>query len=268
MKTVHRPNPYSLITSGQSAVRVAEQHGSPESVAGLDKALCALPLTDMDCQADHIVQVAVKAVELAMDAEEWQLLDDVEHTVSCLIHEPDGATMKHPAVLAVAMLATRAAVVHGQTSRGCSSERSAWERAYLLGLEALSGVVGVVYGEKSGRGLDKRMSEFVAAVRRAIPYAALFETRRALVEAARAYGLFVIGMRQPMPSGGRWEWARRIGDALYLFEVVPPLVENHPYGSVAVCRTTEDGTAGPVRYIPLGPNEDRRRAVVEAQYRI
>jgi hypothetical protein len=55
---------------------------------------------------------------------------------------------------------------------------------------------------------------------------------------------------------------------VFLFEVVPPLVEGHPYGSVAVQRVTEDGRPGPVRSFPLGADENRRRAVTEAQYRI
>ncbi|MEU0857463.1 hypothetical protein ABZ352_18770 [Streptomyces griseofuscus] len=257
----------ALITAGQKAVRATEHRGSPETIATVDRALSDLPVTVMDDQAERLLHDALRALALAEDAEEWALLEDAERGVSMLLHEPDGATLQHPAVRAVATLAVRASIVHGEAIGG-SAERAAWERAYLLGLEALRATTGAIYGEASGRELDRRVTEFFTAVRRAVPYAALMATRFALVEAARAYELPVIGMRQPLPTNSRWQWARRVADAVFLFEVVPPLVEGHPYGSVAVQRTTRDGESGPVRYIPLGADEGRRRAVTEAQYRI
>jgi hypothetical protein len=215
-------------------------------------------------------------VSLAEDAEEWALLADVERTVSRFLHEPDGATMEHPAVKALVLLTSQCGSRYGVRVDDpielrawvASLERQAWNRAFLRGLDALRELGTAIGGSDNGRALDKAMTEFLTAVRRAIPYSALYETRRALVEAARAYGLFVIGMRQPMPVGGRWEWARRIGSATYLFEVEFPHMDGDPYGAVAVRRIAEDGTAAPVRYIPLGPDEERRRAVTEAQYRI
>jgi hypothetical protein len=258
---------YPLIVSGQAAVRAAERRGCPQTVAAVDKALCDLPVDVMDDQADRILHAALRALSLAEDAEEWTLVADVEQTVSALLHQPDGATIHHPAVLAVVTLAARATFVHQKMIEG-SAERAAWERAYLLGLEALRAITSAVYGEEPGPDLDTAVTRFLTAVRRAIPYAALIATRYALVEAARTYGIFVIGMRQPMPSGSRWEWARCIGDAVYLFEVEPPLMGGAPYGAVAVRRTTTDGTAEPVRYFPLGADQERGRAVTEALHRI
>ncbi|MGA5411514.1 hypothetical protein ACPCSC_30205 [Streptomyces lavendulocolor] len=250
-----------LLTAGQEAVRAAEHRGSPETVRALDTALCALPLLDMDDQAERILNDALMAVTRAEDAEEWQLLTDVEHAVSRLMHEPDGATLEHPAVLAVGRLAVQCSI---RVEKAGAAVAWAWGRGYLAGVEALRMVTGAIRGERDGRALDKAVTEFLAAVRRAIPYAALYETRRALVEFARSNGLFVIGMRQTMPPG-RWEYARRIGNAVYLFEIVPLLVEGHPYGSVAVRRTAEDGTAGPVRYFPFSSIE-AHHAANEALY--
>ncbi|MGW0562851.1 hypothetical protein ACWDZ4_20085 [Streptomyces sp. NPDC003016] len=252
-----------LLTAGQEAVRAAEHRGSPETVQGLDKALCAMPLLDMDDQADRILHEALKAVARAEDAEEWQLLADVEHAVSRLTHEPDGATLEHPAVFAVGKLAIQCGI---REEKAGEAVARAWSRGYMAGMEALRVVTGAIRGECDGRALDKAVTEFLTAVRRAIPYVALYETRRALVEFARSYALFVIGMRQTMPPG-RWEYARRIGTAVFLFEIVPPYVELHPYGSVAIRRTAEDGTAGPVRYLPFSSIE-AHHAANEALYRI
>ncbi|WP_404949091.1 hypothetical protein HFP70_35500 [Streptomyces sp. ARC14] len=251
-----------LLADGREAVRAAEHRGSPETVAGLDKALSALPLLDMDDQADRVLNYALAVVARAEDAEEWKLLTDVEHQVSRLMHEPDGATLEHPAVLAVGKLAARCGF---REAKAGAAVARAWDRGFMSGLEALRKVTGAIGGETNGRALDKAVTEFLAAVRRAIPYAALYETRRALVEFARSYGLFVIGMRQTLPPDGRWEYARQIGSAVYLFEIVPPLVEGHPYGSVAVRRDAADGTAGPIRYFPFSSIE-AHHAANEALY--
>ncbi|MFD4933468.1 hypothetical protein [Streptomyces virginiae] len=265
MTTVDRSTLYPLITAGQAAVRAAENHGTPEALAAVDRALCELPVNLLDTPADETLHGALHAVSLAEDAEEWKLLADVEHAVSLLLHKPDGLTLEHPAVMAVGKLAIRCSVA-GEDA-GASVAR-AWHRGYLLGMEALRAVSGTIYGSTDGRALDKAVMEFRAAVRRAVPYAALRKTRLALVEAARSYSLFPIGMRQAMSPSSRWGWSRRIGTSTYHFEIEPPLFHGHPYGSVAVRRTAADGTAGPVRYFPLGADEERRRAVTEAQYRI
>ncbi|MEU6632916.1 hypothetical protein ABZ905_32220 [Streptomyces parvus] len=248
MSSTTRTNLHNLITAAQSAVRAAESHGSPDTLRGIDAALCALPVNDMDGRADCALYAAIRAVSVAEDAEEWELLADVEHQVSRLMIEPDGATDEHPAVLAVVRLVERCGF--RQEKAGAAVAR-AWDRGFMSGLQAMRKVMGAIGGGTDGRALDGAVTEFLAAVRRAIAYSALYEARGALAEAARSYGLFVVGMRQTLPPEGRWEYARRIGSAYYLFEVVPPFVEGHPYGSVAVRRDAADGAAGPVRYFPF-----------------
>ncbi|MFC8538073.1 hypothetical protein [Streptomyces sp. NPDC057249] len=250
-----------LLTAGQAAVRAAEHRGSPETVAGLDKALCALPVLDMDDQASELLHAALKTIALAEDAEEWELLTNVERTHSQLIVYPDGVTLEHPVMAAVLMMTARCFALNAD-NRGVVAR--AWDRGYWAGMHALAAVRDAIQGTTDGRALDKAMTEFLTAVRRAIPYAALFETRRALVEFARTYELPIVGMRQPMPLG-RWEYARRVGNAIYCFEVAPPLVEGHAYGSVAVRRTAANGTVGPVRYLPFS-SIDGYQAANDALY--
>lgn len=267
MTTTTGPGLRALITAGQEAVRAAERCGSPQTVAAVDRALCHLPVTELDDLADRLLHDALRALNRAEDAEEWPLLADAKWAVSELLNQPGGATLHHPAVKAVATLAFQSALAQKGTAEG-TAEYTAWERAWFLGLEAMRATSGVVYGEKSGRELGKRSEEFFTAVRRAVPYAALVIARDVLAEAARAYGLPVIGMRQPLPATSRWDWSRRIGDAVYRFGVMPPLFEGHPYGCVAVQRLARDGGDGPVRHFPLGPDGDRCCAVIEALYRI
>jgi hypothetical protein len=267
---------YPRIIAGQNAVRAVEIYATPDDVATLYGVLCGLPVNVLDDQADRILHDAIRALALAEDAEEWALLNDVKQRVAQYLREPGAATMAHPAVQAVIQLTSGCGSRFGRqigdpierTMWEVNPERRAWERAYLLGLEVLRELSAAIYGEGPQQGLYKELQDFEGAVRRAIAYGALYEARRALVEVARSYGLFVVGMRQPTPVGGRWEWARRIGSATYLFEVEPPHINGDPYGAVAVLRIAEDGTHMPVRYIPLGSDEKRRRALTKAQYRI
>ncbi|MFB8025922.1 MULTISPECIES: hypothetical protein [unclassified Streptomyces] len=267
MTTAVRTDLYPLITAGQSAVRAAETRATPDLLRAVDRALCAFDVNALDNQADRILNGAIRAVSLAEDADEWEALKVAEEAVSTLVHHGPASTVnEEPAVNALVLLAGRCLTASDKTT---GVVEVAWERAYWASVEVLSTVMRVVRGEDvTAQHLDKRLTAAFTAVRRAIPYEALYEARRALVEAARAYGLFVIGMRQPMPKDGQWEWARRIGTGVFHFEVEFPHMDGDPYGAVAVRRTAEDGTAGPVRYIPLGPDQERRRAVTEAQFRI
>ncbi|WP_330335862.1 hypothetical protein [Streptomyces sp. NBC_00557] len=75
------------------------------------------------------------------------------------------------------------------------------------------------------------VDDFLVAVRTAIPYPALFAARDALVEAAESALLFPIGGRQPIRGMQGLGWSRRIGGALYVFEVTGPRpLENAPDG--------------------------------------
>ncbi|MGW0757089.1 hypothetical protein ACWD1Y_11475 [Streptomyces sp. NPDC002814] len=255
-----------LLTAGQEAVRAAEHRGSPDTVRALDQVLCALPVLDMDDQAHRILNEALQSISLAEDSETWEFLNKVETAVSVWLHTPDREDFGNDAIMAVAELAVHCGIVHGRTI-GCSAERRAWDRAHLAGSQALRTVVSAVNGNADGRELDRAMVTFLDAVRRAVPYVALMGTRYALVEFARTYGLFVVGMRQPMPDGP-WEWARRLGGVVYLFRVDPPGVNGHAYGSVAVQRFAKDGTAGPLRSFGLFSLGERRNALNAARYRI
>lgn len=255
-----------LLTAGQEAVRAAEHRGSPDTVRALDTALCALPILDMDDNAHRIVNDALRSISLAEDSETWGLLEKVETTVSTWLHNPDRTDLGNAAMLAVAELAVHCGAVHGRTIEA-SAARRAWDRAHLAGSNALRTIVSAVAGHADGRQLDRAITEFLESVRRAVPYVALMGTRYALVEFARTYGLFIVGMRQPMPDGD-WEWARRLGGAVYLFRVNPPGMNGHPYGSVAVQRFAEDGTAGPLRSFGLFSLGERRDALNAARARI
>ncbi|MBV1940811.1 hypothetical protein KUF83_30210 [Streptomyces sp. BV286] len=271
MTTIVRTDLRPLIVAGQSAVRAVEDRASVASLFALERALLAMHprqgSAERRFEFDEALAKAAAAVRGAKNRPEWDMVTDVERAVSRLMHEPDGATLDHPAVREVGKLAVRCGMAEGKA--GAAVAR-AWNRAYLLGMEALHITAGATYGERSGRDLDKAVTEFLTAVRRATAYSALYDTRNALVEAALAYGLFVVGMRQPMPPGGRWEWMRHIGGVVYHFETLPPsYVEgSYPYGAIGVRRTAGDGTSGPVRYFPLSPKGKRRNPVMEALYRI
>ncbi|MEU1597962.1 hypothetical protein ABZ468_35310 [Streptomyces sp. NPDC005708] len=260
-----------LITTGQTVVRAAEQYGSRETVTAVHAALRTLPVIDLDEQAHSILLGALEATAKAVRATEWTLLVDVEQTVSPLVNPGGHVFSDHPAVIAMTRLinacTTRQAAY---TVPGCPNgtiTAAAWQRAAQAGIYARGKLNAVLNGVLFPRQMDDAMADFRTAVRRAIPYEALYETRRALVEAARCYQLFVVGMRQPMPADSLGEWARRLGEAVYLFEVLPPQL-GQPHGSVAVQRIRQDGTADPVRHIPLGGDLERRRAVHEIRRRI
>ncbi|MBG7704874.1 hypothetical protein HCJ76_44135 [Streptomyces sp. MC1] len=263
MTTITHAAMRSLLTAGQAAVRAAEQRATPESVHAVYESLCQLPLLDMDDHAYLIVQGAIRQTASAEDVDTWTLLLDVEHTVSAWLHDPDASLAADDAIMAVARLGVHCANNHEESAM---EERAAWLRAYQASVEALRATASATNGHTGGRELDKAIVTFLDAVRRAIPYAALYEARRALVEFARTYGLFIVGMRQPMPAGGPWQWSRRIGDLIVLFSVEPPTAEGFPYGSMAVQCITKDGTVHPPRHFALsGRQQD---ALAEIRHRL
>lgn len=252
-----------LLTAGQDAVRAAEKRGSRRTVNAVYEALCALPLLDMSDEAYNLVQVAVREAAAAEDAETWAIVDDVEHFVSEYLHNPDSELAGETAIMTVASLAVHCSLSREGKLNGL--ERRAWMRAHQAGVEAIRAIAGAVDGTTDGRTLDKAMKQFLTAVRRAVPYVALYATRRALVEFARTYGFFVVGMRQPMPEDSEWEWMRRIGEAVYTFRVSVPGEDGFPYGAVIAQRVVEDDSRGPVRPFAL---TDRPASIAEARYLI
>ncbi|MFD0352968.1 hypothetical protein ACFVHW_04350 [Streptomyces sp. NPDC127110] len=257
---------HALITAGQYVVRSVETHASRDGLIAVYAALGALPVNLMDDQADISLHDALRAVSLAEDAEEWDIITAAEQSLTQMLFT--GAPVAEaPALRAVVRLLSQCAVRSDSYESG-SVVREAWKRADAAGTTALEEVLAVLHGALRGPTTDRAATEFLTAARRATAYQALFEARRALAEAARAYGLFVIGLRQPLPRAGLWQWARRIGPAEYQFRVERSSPTTHPHGAVVVRRVAGDGTVGPMRQFPLSTDDGRRRAVIEAQYRI
>src|SRR5262249_12386222 len=157
----------------------------------------ALPVIDLDEQAYQILHMALRATGKAATATEWTLLADVEQTVSPLVNPGGHVFSDHPAVTAMTHLidactARQAAYAVPERPTG-DIIAGAWQRAAQAGTYAFGKLTAVLHGTLFPRQMDAAMADFRTAVRRAIPYEALYEVRRALVEAARSYGLFVVG---------------------------------------------------------------------------
>ncbi|MEU9925063.1 hypothetical protein AB0H51_27910 [Streptomyces griseoluteus] len=243
------------LSAAQAAVRAVEARATRENVAALYEALGEFHPMGLDNQAFDIIRAARDQVTRAEYSDAWELLWNAEHEVSTWLVEPDGPNAGDDAIMAVAALAVHCARAF---AGGAGTERSAWYRADTAGVDALRAVVSAVNGHTDGRTLNRAVVTFLDAVRRAIPYAALYEARRALVEFARVRGLFIVGMRQPRADD--FEWARRIGAAVYLFRSGPP------FGSVSVRRIADDGTVGPERHFSLsGRGQD---AIAQALTRL
>ncbi|MFF0754457.1 hypothetical protein [Streptomyces sp. NPDC004267] len=252
----------ALLTAGQDAVRAVEQYGSPDTVRGLDVALCAFPL--VDDRVHYAVSDAVRAVSLAEDSETWTHLLAMERAVSTWLHTPDDEGLGSTAITAVALLASHVTVESVTTAGRSAEERRAWERTHHVGVVAIRAIVAAVGGTADGESLDQAITAFIASVRRAVPYAALIQVRCALVEFARASGLFVIGMRQPTPNDRRG-YDRTIGNRTFQFHVDPPTYA-YPYGSVTVVRVAPDGSSSDSRAFPLyafGPRRTGMDAVLD-----
>ncbi|MEW2289422.1 hypothetical protein [Streptomyces sp. NPDC047841] len=165
-----------VLTSGQAAVRGAEQRATPQSVHAVYESLCQLPLLDMDDQAYAIVQGAVRLATTAKDAETWSLLLKVEDTVSAWLHQPDASLAADDALMAVARPGVHCSSQH---ELSVTLERAAWLRAYRTGVKAPRVTASASNGNTSNTELGKATVAFPDAVRRAIPYAALYGARRA-----------------------------------------------------------------------------------------
>jgi hypothetical protein len=176
-----------LLTGGQDAVRAVEERGSQHTGEALFAALCSLPLLDMDDRAYCRVQTAIREVAKVEDSPVWALLDSASFAVAVWVDD-QGADGAADAALTMVM---RLAV---HCSYACTGGRlgdledKAWKRAHLAGLTAVRAMAGAASGSDF-RTFDKAMSEFSAAVRRAVPYVALYTARTALEEFARTYGV-------------------------------------------------------------------------------
>ncbi|MFH8257885.1 hypothetical protein [Streptomyces roseolus] len=241
------------VTGTQAAARAVEERPARDTLQDLDAALCAMPVDAMDDVAETFLHDAIRAVSLAEDTEEWAQLGDVRRELAVLVADPRGATMEHPAVKALIVLLARCMERSGRKE----TDRPRWEGAYSAGLTLLRNINEVINSAEDPRVLSTADMAFLSRVEHAIVSRALYETREALAATARAYGLFVIGMRQPAPEGSWADWTRRIGGAVYRFEVVPPFMDGGLHGAFLVRRVAEDGTQGPARFFPRSPDEKR-----------
>ncbi|WP_331726101.1 hypothetical protein [Streptomyces sp. NBC_00470] len=177
------------ITAAQDAVHAVVQDGSTRTLATLDQALCTMPVNALDDEADLALHTALRAVDRAHNADEWNLLATMGQSLASLSKDtPEAYTTvsTHPTVHAVLMLVAHCSERSTQHEHGTSA-RTAWEHALCKGTEAFSMLLAVLSMQTPASSMEEPRAALEAAVRRAIPRAALDETRYALTEAARAY---------------------------------------------------------------------------------
>ncbi|MFJ8301319.1 hypothetical protein ACIQ9R_36210 [Streptomyces sp. NPDC094447] len=250
------------VTAVQAAVRAVEERPARDTLGALDAALCNAPVTTMDDFAETSLHDALRVVSLAEDADEWAMLEELREELAKIVGLVETATTAHPAFRALVLLAAQC------ETRFRAGDGAAWNAAWFNGLAALRRLSEMAHSTEDPDALSKAGMAFINSVQRAIAASALYESRRALVAIAEAYGLFVIGMRQPAPEDSWADYSRRIGRADYLFEVVPPFVAGFPYGAIRVQRVAEDGTQGPARFFPRSSDDKARAAVETALSRI
>jgi hypothetical protein len=239
MSTYARTELRVLITAVQAAVRAVEADPQPVTLRDLDAALCALPLDDLDDDADQAVRDAVALVSDARDSSVFVRLHETAKALEELGQGAMPPLHEHPAMKSAVLLLSRCYAEAGNWPDG-SAFRRAWSRAAAEGLPVLRAVVEFPDASPSDDTVKRRVAEWSAAVRRAVAYRALYKAREALVKAARGYGLFPIGGRQPLPDGFHGAWTREIGQETYRFEVTPPdLSGGAPFGWVLVTRTSD-----------------------------
>ncbi|MFE1270586.1 hypothetical protein [Streptomyces sp. NPDC058758] len=250
------------VTAVQAAVRAVEERPAHDTLGALDAALCDAPVASVDDFAWTSLHDALRVVVLAEDADEWAMLEELREELAKIVGLVETATTAHPAFRALVLLAAQC------ETRYRAGDGAAWNAAWFNGLAALRRLGEMAHSTGDPTVLFGASKAFINSVERAIAAPALYESRRALVAIAQAYGLFVVGMRQPAPEDSWADYSRRIGRADYLFEVVPPFVAGFPEGAIRVQRVAEDGTQGPARFFPRSPDDKARAAVATALSRI
>ena len=217
----------------RNAIRTAESDPSPASLSRLDAALACLPLNLLEDDAERMVRGALATVEQARDSHTFVLLSTVLDTTEEML--TDGPTLMpvhtHPAPPAAVELVNHCYEQRDGWPEGSAFYR-AWDRAVEAAFGLLSSVVSFLYRERAAGHVKRSAQDCTAAVQRAIAYRPLFLAREAMANAARGYGLFVIGGRQPLADEFHGAWTREIGAAVYRFEVTP-------YGWLIVTRLSD-----------------------------
>jgi hypothetical protein len=147
--------------------------------------------------------------------------------------------------------------------------KAPWERSYRKGVAALGVLMEEIADapEWNAHRVEATMLAFEADVRRAIAYRALYAARDALVKVAETAGLFVIGGRQPVRGLEGRGWVRRIGNALWQFEVTEARPLEKARGGLIVATLVAPGAAKERHALPrrfeYGPHRAAEDAALE-----
>ncbi|WP_330342629.1 hypothetical protein [Streptomyces sp. NBC_00557] len=243
MTTAIRSELRTLITAAQQAIRDCEEHPAAGTLGELKERLENFPGDDLDQDAFDALDKACRLLSEAITCPEMSSTLDVIYAMNVMLR--DGAEAKpeeEPTVAAVVVL-TSQCLTHFQETARTDIAKTAWERAYCNGVAAIAVLTKELpgYPDDWDQGVTHRVNHaveaFLAAVRRAVAYRALYVARDALVDVAESALLFPIGGRQPVRGMEGLGWSRRIGGALYVFEVTGrrPL-EKAPAGMIVATR--------------------------------
>lgn len=231
-----------LIRSAQAAVRACEQDPRAGTLRTVIEHLEPFLVDDLDPEVYELVDRAAALAAAAITCPETSGTVEVNYELGVMLNEgPEEKTEDDPTVAAVIALTGQCFARFKEAAR-TDVDKAAWGRAYKAGVKALGILMKLLpdYQEWSGSEsfrVSSAVDRFLAAVHRAIAYEALYGVRAALVEVAESVLLFPIGGRQPVQGMEGRGWSRRIGGALYRFEVIEarPL-ENARAGLIVATR--------------------------------
>ncbi|MEU5181195.1 hypothetical protein AB0G49_14195 [Streptomyces longwoodensis] len=249
MTTDTRTELRALISTAKAAIRDCEKDPVAGTLSTVFDALHSIPGSDLDRDAFEALDEAARLVSGAITGAETGAVINLHMALHVMQHEgPQEKPEEEPTVAEVIAL-TAMCRARFEKLRHFDMAKSAWERAYRKGVAAL-GVLMRDLPDAEDINLVPichAVDAFVADVHRAVAYRPLFEARNALVKAADAAGLFVIGGRQPAWGLEGRGWRQRIGGAEYRFEVTGPRpLDRAPGGLILVTRVDlETGQESP-----------------------
>ncbi|MER7761560.1 hypothetical protein [Streptomyces sp. NPDC097619] len=260
-----------LIRAVQAVLRAMETRESPDTLRAVHGALSTLPARHLDDRTQTAVRTALRRLEESADHAGWDFLAGFKTALDDFVrHGPgDGvAAYDEPVMKAVIWLDDTCR--HGFGADDPAAVR-AWEVAWHAVGEARETLQRRIHPGQtvSDTVITGRTTTAEYAYRHAMAYGARDAAGDALTEVARAWGLFVVGIRQA-PTRQGWEWSRRIGSATFDFHVLSPgpgPVCDHGLWSIAVRRTDADGTVSPPRILPIRLRDRGWEAAMTAIYR-